>query len=100
MADLVTLATEGKVEDLLLGLGRRIDATEQVTRDRALAAFEARTDNPKMSWGEVENAGVALSPEKPEYQEAVVKAILTYCTEVRLKKLYESRPAMGPAGSN
>lgn len=99
MTDLVAFAKEGLIEDLLLGIARRQDEQERITHEQAVKSFEHKTDNPKASWAESENAGESLEP-KPIYEEAVIKALINYCTEVRIKKIYEERRLDAPKGVN
>lgn len=99
LTDLVTLAKEGKVDDLLLGLARRQDEAERIEYEQAVEAFEYRTNNAKASWGECENAGVVKAGEPPSYEERLVNALLNLCTEQRIKALIAKESGQLPQGS-
>lgn len=100
LADLATLAREAKLDEVILGLAKRVDAAEQVDHERAVRAFDHLTDKPKSSWAEANNAGEALSPEKPESPENLVTSILSFARTQHLMKLIEDAKKKQNVGMN
>ena len=78
LARLCELAREGKREEVVLGIAKRLDAAETTRYLAALRSFEWITDRPKASVTEARLAGDIEGPI-PETPEYLAKIILEAC---------------------
>jgi len=82
LEDLVSLAREGKTDELLLGLAKRLDARERIAYERAVSAFNFLTESPKARMGEAELKAATETGPYPQDSEEFVGALIKLC-EVR-----------------
>lgn len=69
LEDLSALAKEGRMDELLLGLCKRVDAASEAKYTQAVASFDFLTDHPKKTVTEARLAGEISGaiPETPDY---------------------------------
>jgi len=83
LKEIAFLASQGDLYDVLYALAERQDYADQIRHDQAIEAFDRRTDNPKASWGEIENAGVAAANVRPENPEGLIVALIEFARSNR-----------------